>query len=151
MVLARASDAGETHVFGRKLMPASCRTSATSGAAARRASQRDQRSRTETSAAFQGGSYVSSACGIMAGAVVISFAPAALVQDWPHRSMVAVRTVSAGNAGDAIPRSSESRAARCIRGNLLAAQSITEGCLLSERRRAVSGLGHRLSRPRGSC
>ena len=33
-----------------------------------------------------------------AGAVLMTLAPAALAQDWPSRSIVAVSTVSAGNA-----------------------------------------------------
>src|SRR5437773_9364853 len=45
-----------------------------------------------------------SACGAMACAVLITFAPAALAQDWPNRSIVAVSTVSAGNASDTIAR-----------------------------------------------
>ena len=45
-----------------------------------------------------------SACGAMACAVLIALAPAALAQDWPNRSIVAVSTVSAGNASDTIAR-----------------------------------------------
>jgi tripartite-type tricarboxylate transporter receptor subunit TctC len=44
------------------------------------------------------------ACGAMAGAVLITLAPAALAQSWPSRSIVAVSTVSAGNAADAVAR-----------------------------------------------
>src|SRR5262245_49663242 len=43
-------------------------------------------------------------CGAVACAVLIFFAPAARAQDWPNRSMLAVSTVSAGNAGDTIAR-----------------------------------------------
>src|SRR5262249_35127245 len=43
-------------------------------------------------------------CGAMACAVLIISAPAALAQDWPNRSMLAVSTVTAGNAGDTIAR-----------------------------------------------
>ena len=45
-----------------------------------------------------------SACGAMAGAVLVTLAPAALAQDWPNRSIVAVSTVSAGNAADTVAR-----------------------------------------------
>src|SRR5258708_3201887 len=45
-----------------------------------------------------------SACAAMAGAVLIPLAPAALAQDWPNRSIVAVSTVTAGNAADTIAR-----------------------------------------------
>src|SRR5206468_10145759 len=45
-----------------------------------------------------------SACGAMAGAVLMAVAQAALAQDWPNRSIVAVSTVSAGNASDTIAR-----------------------------------------------
>ncbi len=45
-----------------------------------------------------------SACGAMACAVLIALAPAALAQDWPNRSIVAVSTVTAGNAADTIAR-----------------------------------------------
>ena len=44
------------------------------------------------------------ACGAMAGAVLVTLAPAALAQDWPNRSIVAVSTVSAGNAADTVAR-----------------------------------------------
>src|SRR4030095_12087643 len=37
-------------------------------------------------------------------AVVVTLAPAALAQDWPNRSIVAVSTVSAGNAADTVAR-----------------------------------------------
>ena len=43
-------------------------------------------------------------CGAIACAGFITLAPAALAQDWPNRSMLAVSTVSAGNAGDTIAR-----------------------------------------------
>src|SRR5215468_5629101 len=43
-------------------------------------------------------------CGAVACAVLIVFALAARAQDWPNRSMLAVSTVSAGNAGDTIAR-----------------------------------------------
>ena len=43
-------------------------------------------------------------CGAVACAVLMIFAPAARAQDWPNRSMLAVSTVSAGNAGDTIAR-----------------------------------------------
>jgi tripartite-type tricarboxylate transporter receptor subunit TctC len=43
-------------------------------------------------------------CVAIAGAVLITSAPAALAQDWPNRSIVAVSTVSAGNAADTIAR-----------------------------------------------
>ena len=39
-----------------------------------------------------------------AGAVLMTLAPAALAQDWPSRSIVAVSTVSAGNAADTVAR-----------------------------------------------
>src|SRR5256886_12457029 len=39
-------------------------------------------------------------CGAIACAGFITLAPAALAQDWPNRSMLAVSTVSAGNAAD---------------------------------------------------
>src|SRR4051812_35425932 len=39
-----------------------------------------------------------------AGAALITLAPAALAQDWPNRSIVAVSTVSAGNAADTVAR-----------------------------------------------
>ena len=42
--------------------------------------------------------------GAIACAGFITLAPAALAQDWPNRSMLAVSTVSAGNAGDTIAR-----------------------------------------------
>jgi tripartite-type tricarboxylate transporter receptor subunit TctC len=42
--------------------------------------------------------------GAMAGAILMTLAPAALAQDWPNRSIVAVSTVSAGNAADTIAR-----------------------------------------------
>src|SRR5262249_22746216 len=45
-----------------------------------------------------------SACGATAAAILITVPPAALAQDWPNRSIVAVSTVSAGNARDPIPR-----------------------------------------------
>src|SRR5262249_48867242 len=67
--------------------------------------QRDQRSRSElrphsreVSMSFR------TWCGAVACAVLIFFAPAARAQDWPNRSMLAVSTVSAGNAGDTIAR-----------------------------------------------
>ncbi len=44
------------------------------------------------------------ACGAMAGAILVTLAPAALAQDWPNRSIVAVSTVSAGNAADTVAR-----------------------------------------------
>jgi len=43
-------------------------------------------------------------CGAIACAAFITLAPAALAQDWPNRSILAVSTVSAGNAGDTIAR-----------------------------------------------
>ena len=43
-------------------------------------------------------------CGAMACAVLIIFAPTARAQDWPNRSILAVSTVSAGNAADTIAR-----------------------------------------------
>ena len=43
-------------------------------------------------------------CGAIACAGFITLAPAALAQDWPNRSMLAVSTVSACNAGDTIAR-----------------------------------------------
>src|SRR5262249_33950651 len=43
-------------------------------------------------------------CGAVPCAVLMIFAPAARAQDWPNRSMLAVSTVSAGNAGDTIAR-----------------------------------------------
>ena len=45
-----------------------------------------------------------SACGATACAILITVAPAALAQDWPNRSIVAVSTVTAGNAADTIAR-----------------------------------------------
>src|SRR5262249_3864718 len=67
--------------------------------------QREQRSRSElrphsreVSMSFR------KWCGAMACAVLIISAPAALAQDWPNRSMLAVSTVTAGNAGDTIAR-----------------------------------------------
>jgi len=44
------------------------------------------------------------ACGAMTGAILVTLAPAALAQDWPNRSIVAVSTVSAGNAADTVAR-----------------------------------------------
>jgi tripartite-type tricarboxylate transporter receptor subunit TctC len=44
------------------------------------------------------------ACGAMASAILVTLAPAALAQDWPNRSIVAVSTVSAGNAADTVAR-----------------------------------------------
>jgi tripartite-type tricarboxylate transporter receptor subunit TctC len=49
------------------------------------------------------GSFRSACCAITA-TILITFAPAALAQDWPNRSIVAVSTVSAGNASDTIAR-----------------------------------------------
>src|SRR6516162_2333084 len=43
-------------------------------------------------------------CGATACAVLITLAPAARAQDWPNRSILAISTVSAGNAGDTIAR-----------------------------------------------
>src|SRR5262245_40497735 len=43
-------------------------------------------------------------CGATACAVLMTLAPAARAQDWPNRSILAVSTVSAGNAGDTIAR-----------------------------------------------
>ena len=43
-------------------------------------------------------------CTAAACAAVMAFAPAALAQDWPNRSIVALSTVSAGNAADTIAR-----------------------------------------------
>src|SRR5262245_52863077 len=45
-----------------------------------------------------------SARGAIAGAVLVTLAPAALGQGWPNRSIVAVSTVSAGNAADTVAR-----------------------------------------------
>jgi tripartite-type tricarboxylate transporter receptor subunit TctC len=45
-----------------------------------------------------------SASGAMAAAILMTVAPAALAQDWPNRSIVAVSTVSAGNAADTVAR-----------------------------------------------
>jgi tripartite-type tricarboxylate transporter receptor subunit TctC len=43
-------------------------------------------------------------CGAVACAVLVNVTPMALAQNWPERSMVAVSTVSAGNAADTIAR-----------------------------------------------
>ena len=43
-------------------------------------------------------------CGATACAVLMTLAPAARAQDWPNRSILAVSTVTAGNAGDTIAR-----------------------------------------------
>ena len=43
-------------------------------------------------------------CGATACAVLMTLAPAARAQDWPNRSILAVSTVSAGNAGGTIAR-----------------------------------------------
>src|SRR6516225_4702429 len=43
-------------------------------------------------------------CGATTCAVLITLAPAARAQDWPNRSILAISTVSAGNAGDTIAR-----------------------------------------------
>jgi tripartite-type tricarboxylate transporter receptor subunit TctC len=43
-------------------------------------------------------------CAAAAGAVLVTLAPAVLAQDWPNRSIVAVSTVSAGNAADTVAR-----------------------------------------------
>ncbi|HEY1360970.1 MAG TPA: tripartite tricarboxylate transporter substrate-binding protein [Xanthobacteraceae bacterium] len=43
-------------------------------------------------------------CGAVACAVLVNVTPVALAQNWPERSMVAVSTVSAGNAADTIAR-----------------------------------------------
>src|SRR5262249_61154822 len=45
-----------------------------------------------------------SACGATAAAILITVPPAALAQDWPNRSIVAVSTGSAGHASDTIAR-----------------------------------------------
>jgi tripartite-type tricarboxylate transporter receptor subunit TctC len=72
------------------------------GGAARRVSQRhnevdQERQSREVSMSFR----ISCAA---AAAAVITLAPAALAQDWPNRSIVAVSTVSAGNAADTVAR-----------------------------------------------
>src|SRR5262249_17986909 len=43
-------------------------------------------------------------CTAAACAAVMAFAPAALAQDWPSRSILAISTVSAGNAADTVAR-----------------------------------------------
>src|SRR5262249_12121265 len=69
------------------------------------ASQREQRSRSELRPHSREGSMsFSTWCGAVACAVVMCPAPAARAQDWPNRSMLAVSTVSAGNAADTIAR-----------------------------------------------
>src|SRR2546430_13277938 len=70
-----------------------------SGGAARRASQRNNKVDQELRRQFQ--EEVSMSFRIScaaAGAVLMTLAPAALAQDWPSRSIVAVGTVGAGNA-----------------------------------------------------
>jgi tripartite-type tricarboxylate transporter receptor subunit TctC len=43
-------------------------------------------------------------CGAVAGAALLALNSAAIAQDWPARSMLAVSVVSAGNAGDIVAR-----------------------------------------------
>src|SRR5262249_24635355 len=53
-------------------------------------------------------------CGATACAVLMTLAPAARAQDWPNRSILAVSTVSAGNAGDTIARIVRDQASKQI-------------------------------------
>ena len=43
-------------------------------------------------------------CTAASCAALMAFAPAALAQDWPNRSILAISTVSAGNAADTVAR-----------------------------------------------
>ena len=44
------------------------------------------------------------ACAAMAGAILVTLAPAALAQDWPNRSIVTISPLTAGNAADTVAR-----------------------------------------------
>jgi tripartite-type tricarboxylate transporter receptor subunit TctC len=96
-LLARPDWAHHAHEGGR---PADI------GVAARRVSQRHNEVDQELRRQFQEEVSMSLriSCAAAAAAALITLAPAALAQDWPNRSIVAVSTVSAGNAADTVAR-----------------------------------------------